>query len=105
MCTLCNEILWEPFMCVSSLILRFSKLMMLSRLPQCGHTFCATCIHSWCSDARSSSYTCPMCREVITQRPVEEYALKALVGVLIRARGDVEESRPMRGARCFEEFF
>ncbi|KAF9467132.1 hypothetical protein BDZ94DRAFT_53921 [Collybia nuda] len=86
-CEICDTILWSPFL-----------------LPNCGHTFCQSCIERWFSQALAKhaaifpdydyrrtageqseqisghpSYTCPKCRTATSVRPVENFFLKTLV--------------------------
>lgn len=43
------------------------------RLPSCGHTFCASCLYQWVQ--RTSSATCPVCRQPVCHLPTQRNGL------------------------------
>lgn len=111
-------------------------------LPECGHTFCQSCLQDWFGTTLTQfmtthphynvnapnpyahqlqafmaqnaymvhtphgaamlaqfqqpapQYTCPTCREVVKNRPVEDFALKALVRTVARAAGESSPEKP-----------
>ncbi|KAF8621529.1 hypothetical protein AX15_007701 [Amanita polypyramis BW_CC] len=89
-------------------------------LPDCGHTFCQSCLQDWFSttlfkfmadhpeydqnqldlmtqlqaslvdqlNTPGPQYSCPACRKTVHTKPVEVYALKALVRIVASATGE-----------------
>ncbi|KAH0589219.1 hypothetical protein H2248_004981 [Termitomyces sp. 'cryptogamus'] len=118
-CEICTSRMWSPFI-----------------LPECGHTFCLSCLQDWFGttlaqfiaihpdyhdqqthnhrlweammqnplilrtphaaayyaqlqqQAPQPQYTCPTCREQVKNRPVEDFALKALIRAITTAAGE-----------------
>ncbi|KAF9467352.1 hypothetical protein BDZ94DRAFT_1249139 [Collybia nuda] len=119
-----------------------AKMWLPHILPECGHTFCQSCLQDWFGTTLAQfmtlhphynvnaphpyahhfqafvgqnpymhhaphaaamfaqyqqlvpQYTCPTCREVVKSRPVEDFALKALVRTVARAAGENSPERP-----------
>ncbi|KAJ7576815.1 hypothetical protein C8J56DRAFT_371488 [Mycena floridula] len=93
-------------------------------LKECGHSFCLSCLDTWFSRTLAKhievhphyrivhnldrhllpqpSYRCPKCRESVTERPSEDFTLKALVDILSEAMG---ESRAPIQRSAWETFF
>jgi hypothetical protein len=104
--------LWSPHMSVRCSIILLSLTRRCDRLPECGHIFCQTCLQEWFSttlahflathpnyDANNPMrhiqafphlprYTCPTCRTTVQNRPVEVFALKAIVRTIAAAAGE-----------------
>ncbi|KAF8893936.1 hypothetical protein BD779DRAFT_1669452 [Infundibulicybe gibba] len=125
-CEVCTNKMWVPYL-----------------LPDCGHTFCQTCLQDWFSSvlvqhianhphynldqpniflipqitaalrgmlsarnpqiqhlltqlhSQQPRYTCPTCRKPVHGRPIENFALKALIRTIASAGG---ESSPKKAA-------
>ncbi|KAJ8518064.1 hypothetical protein ONZ45_g4842 [Pleurotus djamor] len=119
-CEICTGKMWKPYI-----------------LPECGHSFCESCLQDWftTSLARHAQthpgydvnrptapipahmlmmhpqlhqilamydqanpqpeYTCPTCRVRVRTRPVEDFALKAIVRTVAQAEG---ENSPRKSA-------
>jgi len=117
-CEICTCKLWRPFI-----------------LPECGHTFCQSCLEDWFNSTLAQykvthpqyntnanannhalsipghirelldrlsfpvqyqlqiqqpapQYTCPICREQVKNKPIEDFALKSLVTTIAAAVGE-----------------
>ncbi|KAI0044643.1 hypothetical protein FA95DRAFT_1562025 [Auriscalpium vulgare] len=103
-CEICTAKMWSPFL-----------------MPDCGHTFCQTCITDWFTTIRTKhlatnphlnehtlltlppalrpQYTCPACRTTVRTCPVECFTLKTVVRVVADAVGESSprKSGPSRG--------
>ncbi|KAI0041166.1 hypothetical protein FA95DRAFT_1565669 [Auriscalpium vulgare] len=100
LCEICTAKMWTPFL-----------------MPDCGHTFCETCIDDWFTTIRTKhlatnphlseqilltlppaerpAYTCPACRTAVRTFPVECFTLKSVVRIVADAVG---ESSPPKSA-------
>ncbi|KAJ7749107.1 hypothetical protein B0H16DRAFT_1551636 [Mycena metata] len=55
-------------------------------LPECGHTFCQSCLVGWFAELRKSRakvFSCPTCRKALKFPPFRNRALEGLVETLI----------------------
>ncbi|KAJ7594396.1 hypothetical protein C8J56DRAFT_436286 [Mycena floridula] len=66
-CQICLDLLYQPF-----------------ALAPCGHIACYGCLVQWFKTP-SRQKTCPHCRTVVSQRPVEVWAIKDLVSGLAKS--------------------
>lgn len=66
-CKICLKPFYEPF-----------------TLP-CGHTYCYSCLSSWCTGShnRGKSKTCPDCRATVTSQPCPNFLLRDLVQMFL----------------------
>jgi len=104
-CEVCTGRLWSPHI-----------------LPECGHIFCQTCLQEWFNTTlahflaihpdyngnnpmrqafphlpahlQAPEYTCPTCRTIVQNRPVEVFVLKALVRTIATAAGESSPAKP-----------
>ena len=51
---------------------------------QCGHSFCAKCIHGWV-DAKPLEPTCPTCRAAVHAAPAPQREFQTLIRVMLEA--------------------
>ncbi|KDQ27943.1 hypothetical protein PLEOSDRAFT_1083864 [Pleurotus ostreatus PC15] len=125
-CEICTMKMWRPYL-----------------LPECGHSFCESCIQDWFSTILARhiqahpeynannhrqnvpahirqmmpyaeyhpqvqqmlaqynlqnpqpEYNCPTCRVEVKSRPIEDFALKAIVRVVAKAQGEVSPQKPV----------
>ncbi len=63
-CPICQDPMSIPFM-----------------LPECGHTFCYSCIKAWLE----RSLTCPMCRREVPKKPVLDVKLRKIFAQIVCA--------------------
>lgn len=65
-------------------------------LPLCGHSFCYTCVKSWCE----SNPNCPLCRRGLDQNPpVLNHTLYSVTKILLNGEGGARQAEYERDER------
>ncbi|KAJ7326415.1 hypothetical protein DFH08DRAFT_1084960 [Mycena albidolilacea] len=109
-CEICSTKLWSPF------------------ILDCGHTFCQQDLEGWFTKALEKHletysqydvnappkkkkkmplppYTCPTCRDKVCSRPIQNFAVKALVPAVARQIGETSPQKKVDAANVWSRFF